>query len=68
MAWVWNNLGELKRMKGEWNQAINLYLKSLEIKEQAGDQRGMATTYMNLGSVHLLLGRLDQAIAFYAGE
>ena len=62
---VYNNLGLVYARKGEWDNAIEFYEKSLQTKEKVGDVHGMAQTYNNLGLVYADKGEWDKAIEFY---
>jgi tetratricopeptide (TPR) repeat protein len=59
-CWMaYNNLGALLAEKGQTNEAINLYQKSLEIKS---DNDGAQT---NLGTALFKIGKTDEAIACF---
>ncbi len=53
-----NNLGNVYRLKGEYDKAIDEYQKSIAI-------RAHPKTMSNLGAVYRLLGRTDDALAEY---
>ena len=65
MAQTYHNLGNVHRLKGEWDRAIEFYQQSLEVKERVDDIHGMAQTYNNLGLVYADKGEWDRAIEFY---
>ena len=56
-----NNLGLVYADKGEWDRAIEMYERSLEISERVGDVHGMAVTWNNLGEAYRALGQVDKA-------
>ncbi len=60
-----NSIGLVYQSKGEWDKAIELYNKDLEVKEQVEDRHGMAITYGNLGMAYQSKGEWDKAIEFY---
>jgi tetratricopeptide (TPR) repeat protein len=47
--------------KGEWDRAIEMYERSLEIDERVGDVHGMASTWTNIGLVYLQTDRAEEA-------
>ncbi|WP_251960398.1 tetratricopeptide repeat protein [Nostoc commune] len=51
--------------KGNVDEAIALYKKSLEIEESIGNVQGKATTLHQLGMIYANKGEVDQAIALY---
>jgi tetratricopeptide (TPR) repeat protein len=57
-----DDLGMLHQDKGEWEQAIEYYERSLALKEKVGDEHGMAPTFHDLGLVYQYKGKLDKAI------
>jgi tetratricopeptide (TPR) repeat protein/TolB-like protein/predicted Ser/Thr protein kinase len=56
-------LGVARRETGDLPGALEELEKSLELRRQAGDQRGQATTLMNIASVHEFTGDLRNAAA-----
>ncbi len=76
MANSYNNIGLIHANKGDYDNAIAFYLKSLKIaegtlskakdlSEKQSAQKGMAASYNNIGNIHLYKGDYDNAIAFY---
>jgi tetratricopeptide (TPR) repeat protein len=61
-AICFNNLGEFYRMKSDYKIAIEYYIKSLKIKEEAGDRKGMGYTYHNIGNTYSRLNRHKEAV------
>jgi putative nucleotidyltransferase with HDIG domain len=55
------NLGILASIQGDHASAIEHYRRSLEAFEQAGDERGCAIAYHNLGMIATHRGELDEA-------
>ena len=49
-------------MQGQYPQAIEHYKKANEIREEMGDEQGLAVGYGNLGIVYLSQGDLDRAM------
>ena len=51
--------------KGEWDKALEFFEKSLELKEELGDMRGISSSYNNLGLLYKDKGEWDKALEFY---
>ncbi|MEM8907537.1 MAG: tetratricopeptide repeat protein, partial [Bacteroidota bacterium] len=61
-----NNLSVFLRQKGDYEKAIQLYKKSLDIQKRIQyDKAAIAGTYHNLGQVHKRKGDVEEAIAYY---
>ncbi|HEX4954344.1 MAG TPA: tetratricopeptide repeat protein [Thermoanaerobaculia bacterium] len=60
-----HHLGILAQQRGDYDQALDWYRKSLEIEEQLGNRAGMAGSYHQLGTVAQDRGDYDQAIDWY---
>jgi tetratricopeptide (TPR) repeat protein len=61
-------LGGVARMahrQAEWDRAIEMYQRSLEIDERMGDVHGMVGTWVNLGVVYADKGEWERAIEVY---
>ena len=65
LAVTYHQLGRVAEDGGELDTAEALYRKSLEIKEEIGDQPGMASSYHQLGIVAQRRGKLDAAEDWY---
>jgi len=61
MARSYGQLGRLAQDRGDHAQAQQEYSRALAIREQLGDQHGMATIHHNLGTVAQMLGDHDEA-------
>ena len=51
--------------KGEYENAIEFYTKSLKIKEEIGDKSGISGSYHNIGAIYQQKGEYKKAIEFY---
>lgn len=51
----YNNIGNVLSDMGNYDKAIEYYLKSLKIKEKLGDKNGIALVYGNISSLHITL-------------
>jgi tetratricopeptide (TPR) repeat protein len=62
LAQVYNNLGMSLGDAGEWKKSEEYLAQSLDIKREAGDTRGQATSLSNLVRTYWNLGRQDDAL------
>lgn len=60
-----HHLGIIAENRGEYEQALDWYRKSLVIEEELGNRDGMASSYHHLGIVAQELGDYDQALDWY---
>ncbi len=58
-------LGILAQKRGDYDQALQWYRKSLDILEELGNRAGMASSYHQLGMVAQERGDYDQALQWY---
>jgi tetratricopeptide (TPR) repeat protein len=63
-AWI-HQLGIIAQSRGEYDEATGHYQRSLNIKEQIGDQAGVSSSYHQLGNVAYLRGDYDEATGHY---
>ena len=61
----YGNLGNVYQTRGELDQAVEYYLKALDLNEVLGRKQNMANDYDNLGVVYQIRGELDQAVEYY---
>lgn len=54
------NLGILKRRQGNFPEAIDLYMESLEIAERNKDERSMAYSLSNIGTIYYYMQDYDK--------
>jgi len=59
------NYGIALYLTGEYQQALEMYQQSMEIKEKLGDQRGIAGTLHNIANLHYETGEYEQALEKY---
>jgi tetratricopeptide (TPR) repeat protein len=59
------HLAQAKRVLGEVQEALTLYLDAFQMYEAVGDRAGLATTLTNIGVVYDDLGQREQALAYY---
>ncbi|MFC4531558.1 tetratricopeptide repeat protein [Sphaerisporangium dianthi] len=60
-----HQLGIIAQERGEYDQALEWYGRSLTIKEELGNRAGMATGYHQLGMIAQERGEYDQALEWY---
>ena len=60
-----NDTGIIARKSAAWDEAITFYEEATKQYKSINDERGMAQTYNNLGSVYARKGEWDRAIAMY---
>ena len=63
---VYNNIGEVNHVRGEYEEARRYYEKALRISKEIGNEKEQAVSYNNLGVLnHKCLGKLDDALALH---
>jgi tetratricopeptide (TPR) repeat protein len=55
-------IGRVHWFKGEYDEALRYFEKSLEIKEKIGDSEGMALSLINIGTTYFRRGDFDEAL------
>jgi tetratricopeptide (TPR) repeat protein len=58
-------LGTIYGSRGEYEKAIDLYHRSMSIKNETGDQHGYAIAIGNLGGIYESWGKLPEALKYY---
>jgi len=64
-ATAYYNIGIICKNKGNYEKALDYYLKALSIKEEIGDKKGMAESYINIGIIHTDKGNYEKALDSY---
>ena len=62
---AYNNIGGIYDSKGEWDKALEYYLKAEEILIEVGDTAGLGSTYNNIGLIYSKKGDWDRALQYY---
>lgn len=62
---IYNNIGLVYLNEMNYDDALNYFTKSLEIKETNGNQLGIAISYNNIGEVYMRMNKYDIATAFF---
>ena len=65
MASALNIQGVGFMLKGNYNQALAYHKKGLKMKEEIGDKKGMASSYINIGIIYKDLGNYEQSLFYY---
>lgn len=60
-----NNFGVYYYSKGNYEKAIEYYLRSLALKKSINDQKGIASVYNNLGGIYDNKGNSPKALEYY---
>jgi tetratricopeptide (TPR) repeat protein len=62
---VLHNFGILLQSRGDYEQALEYYQRSLEIKEELDNRAGVASSLHQIGTIQQLRGDYDQALHYY---
>lgn len=67
IATTLNNIGRVHYMRGEHDQALQVYYEALQMRKQllSNDHLDVAATIYNVGQTHHQRGDLDQAMTLY---
>jgi len=57
-----NNIGYVYNNQNNLSKAIEFYNKSLKIREEIGDKKGIANSLNNIGSIYNKLGKIEKAL------
>jgi two-component sensor histidine kinase/Tfp pilus assembly protein PilF len=60
-----NNFGIYHYSNGNYEKAIEYYLRSLSLKKKINDQKGIASVYNNLGGIYDNKGNSSRALDYY---
>ena len=58
------NFGNISNIEGDFNKAIEQFLKAMEIFQNINDSVGIAKVYSRLGLTHYLLRSLDKSLEY----
>ena len=60
-----NNIGYVYGSYGDMHKQLEYFEKSLKIKEEIDDKKGLASTLNNVGYTHRMLGNFKKAVEYY---
>ncbi|MCA1564762.1 MAG: tetratricopeptide repeat protein [Acidobacteria bacterium] len=64
-AAILHNFGNLIQARGDYEQALDYYDRSLKIKEELGDRSGIAVSLHQIGIIHNDRGDYEKALEYY---
>jgi len=65
IAWNMIGLAQIKKQNNEYQEAIDLFEKAIELSKEMGGKLLLVVTYTNLGEIYRLMYQLDKAIECY---
>lgn len=65
LAAFYNDIGIIKKQKGNYPEALENYQKSLQIYKKLNDQDGISTNYNSIAIIYYYLGDFSRAIEYY---
>lgn len=65
MATSLYQIGRIQQSRGDYEQALEYYQRSLEIKEELGDRASVAKSLHNIGIIQQERGDFEQALDYY---
>jgi len=65
LATAYNGIASNLDSRGEIQDALEYYTRSLEINQEIGERSGEAEVYNNLGFTHYNLGNIDKAMDYF---
>ena len=60
-AICYNNMGNVFETKGDFNKALEFYIKSLELKQEFGEAYSISIAHFNVGSIKLSMEKYEDA-------
>jgi len=64
LGYCYNNIGVYYHSQGEMEKSLDYYLKSLEIRKEINDKKGMAQNYSNIGVLYRMYGIYDKSLEY----
>ncbi len=61
---TWHNLGTIQYYKQDFEKALNLFLKAVEILEKSDNPKLLVNAYTNIGSINASLKYYDKALHY----
>jgi tetratricopeptide (TPR) repeat protein len=60
-----HHLGIIHQDQGRYDEAMEMYQKSMKIEKELGDKSGIAGTLHQMGNLHFMQDRYDEAMEMY---
>lgn len=60
-AMVYHNLGTIEQVEGDYGEAIQFYIKTLKLFDQAGEKKLYAHTLSNISTLYGLVGNVEKS-------
>ncbi len=60
-----DNIGISKAIRGNYEESINYFFNSLNVRVRIKDMEGVATSYNNIGNIYKATERKDDALKYY---
>ena len=64
MGSSYNNIGLIYSIQGNYEKALDYYSKSVSIKKELGDKKGMGDSYHNIGVIYKEQGNYEKALDY----
>ena len=61
---AYNNLAIIDRFLGDYTDALKNHFEALKIREDIGDEKGVARSYLGIGSIYGLMGKKREALDY----
>jgi len=65
LMYIYNDIGAVLHRKGDLDEALEHYMKSLSIARDLGERRMQAILLSNIGSIYRYKGDTDRALFYY---
>lgn len=62
---IYNNIGLVYLNEAKYDDALTYFTKSLEIKQNTGNQLGIAISFNNIGEVYMTMKKFDIAAVYF---
>jgi len=65
LATAYGNIGYVNKYRGNIDEALDYYYKSLELSKKTNDKNGISSMYNNIGIIHGSQGNIKKALEYY---
>jgi tetratricopeptide (TPR) repeat protein len=59
-----NHFAIINRFLGNYSKSLEDHFTALNIRQEIGDQKGIARSYLGIGSIYLFLGNMKEALSY----